>query len=1129
MPFRRSILVGLILAAAGYAQGGTLNGSSQTVGPDDPKDSWYLSNGATLEVIEGGTTKLINATDSTVLLTGANVSATGALASLDLRRSNATITGSTVDSLNATAVSVNNAGCSGGDCGVTTITDSTLTGNIGLEAWAGADVTLSNTQVEARSAGGSETFSGIALVVTGGTVRVTDGTTLLGERYGVRLVYDDATKAANNVLLDASHIESTTESAIVVGISGTSGPDPESESTVQVTNGSTISAGNGLLLDVRNASTVHFIVDDSQLTGDMLAVEDGSIDVVLQNAASLTGQLNGVDALSLFASQFTGSMHVTQGEAMLAILDGSTATAENGPLLDVQGGSAQMLVDASTAITDVQVIDGTRIDVQLQNGGQLDGQMTVSGGEASLSIVDGGSVNNASGTLVDVQGGSARVAIDNSTVTGSVHVTGGEASLVITDGSTVTAENGQLLDVQGGTATMLVDASTANSDLQVIDGTRVDVQLQNGGQLNGEMTVTGGEASLKIVNGGSVNNASGTLIDVQGGSAQVVIDSSGVNGNILAGGESTDVYVQNDSQLNGQMTVSGGDASLMVVGGSSLTSDTGTLLEVQDGTAQMVVDSATASGDIRVDGGSTDVFVQNGSQFDGHMVVTDGDASLIVSNGANANAGSPLLDVQGGSGELVVSNATVTGDVIASGDGTASVTLQNFGVFTGQMDNVSQLDVNSGGTWNMVDNSRVENVEMQGGTISLGDGSTYHTLTLGSLSGNGSFAMNTDIAASVASGQTQGDFLNVEGQATGDYELRFKNTGAEVQDGSLQVVHTGGGDANFSVLGGGVDVGTYQFQLAQHGDDWFLEATREITPSTASVLGLFSAAPSVWYGELSSLRSRMGEVRNGQGSGVWARTYANRYKLSADADLTYAQNQHGLSLGADGQLPTSDGQWLLGVLAGTSKSDLDLKRGTSGEVDSYYVGLYSTWLAESGFYVDAVLKLNRFDNSSDVRMSDGTKAKGDYNNTGLGLSVEAGKHIKLPDGWFVEPYAQFAALRVNGDDYELDNGMQASSNHANSLLGKLGSSFGKRIPLASGGFAEPYLKLAVAHEFADNNLVRVNGDRFNNDLSGTRGEIGGGVAAQVSEKLQLHLDLDYSKGRNVEQPYGVNLGLRYNF
>ncbi|WP_160286286.1 autotransporter outer membrane beta-barrel domain-containing protein [Pseudomonas knackmussii] len=1051
-PFRRSalsLLVVLLATLCGVARADQINvedGSTHIASPDENGSGWSLSGGSTL-VLDG--------LDADHISIGSSGSAI--------------VSDADITSADSYGLSGNGAGCKPAEpCGIVfEVTGSQITGQIGVAARGGTTVTLVDTKVRGKGEGTSSDtgFDVIAaddsaVLLEGSNLSALDGSSLVGDVHGAyiypSLLSNFGVAFPTSLLhLDDSYLEGVTGSAIVVGDDLQSQyPDywPLGEATIEVTNGSQVIGGNGVLLEVANANIVHFIVDDSRLSGDILAAEESTTDVVLQNGAELNGQLHGVDALSLFASQFTGSMHVTQGEATLVIADGSTASAENGQLLDVQGGSASMLVDASTANTDLQVIDGTRVDVKLQNGAQLNGEMTVTGGEASLSIVNGSSVNSDSGTLIDVQGGSAQVVIDSSNVSGNI-LAGGEST---------------------------------------------NVFVQNGAQLNGQLNATAGDN-------------------------QLLVDNSTFTGEVLASGGSTDVIVQNGAQLNGQMTVSDGEASLAILDGSSIANANGPLLDVLGGTVQMIVDNSSVGGDVLAEGGSTKVYVQNDAQFDGHLTVTGGEASLIVSNGAQANAGSPLLDVQGGSGELIVDNATATGEVVASGDGTANVTLQNFGVFTGQLENVSQLDLNSGGTWNMVGDARVENVAMQGGTINFGDGAEYRTLTLGSLSGNGGFAMNTDIAAG------KGDLLNVEGQATGDYQLRFKNTGAEVDEGSLQVVHTGGGDANFSVLGGGVDVGTYQFQLAQHGDDWFLEATNEITPSTASVLGLFSAAPSVWYGELSSLRSRMGEVRNGQGSGAWVRTYANRYKLSADADLTYAQNQHGLSLGADGQLPTSDGQWLLGVLAGTSKSDLDLKRGTSGEVDSYYVGLYSTWLADSGFYVDAVLKLNRFDNSSDVRMSDGTKAEGDYNNTGLGLSVEAGKHIKLPDDWFIEPYAQFAALRVNGDDYELDNGMQASSNHANSLLGKLGSSFGKRIPLANGGFAEPYLKLALAHEFADNNLVRVNGDRFNNDLSGTRGEIGGGVAAQVSEKLQLHLDLDYSKGKNIEQPYGVNLGLRYNF
>lgn len=41
-------------------------------------------------------------------------------------------------------------------------------------------------------------------------------------------------------------------------------------------------------------------------------------------------------------------------------------------------------------------------------------------------------------------------------------------------------------------------------------------------------------------------------------------------------------------------------------------------------------------------------------------------------------------------------------------------------------------------------------------------------------------------------------------------------------------------------------------------------------------------------------------------------------------------------------------------------------------------------LLDEGYYVDGVLKLNRFRNKADVAMSDASKAKGDYTNNGVG-------------------------------------------------------------------------------------------------------------------------------------------------
>ena len=82
--------------------------------------------------------------------------------------------------------------------------------------------------------------------------------------------------------------------------------------------------------------------------------------------------------------------------------------------------------------------------------------------------------------------------------------------------------------------------------------------------------------------------------------------------------------------------------------------------------------------------------------------------------------------------------------------------------------------------------------------------------------------------------------------------------------------------------------------------------------------------------------------------------------------------------------------------------------------------------------------------------------------------------------------------------------------------------------MGNGKFIQPYVRVAYAHEFA-NNKVRVNNNVFNNDLSGSRGELGTGIAVSLADRLQVHVDLDYSNGNNIEQPWGANVGVRYNW
>lgn len=656
-------------------------------------------------------------------------------------------------------------------------------------------------------------------------------------------------------------------------------------------------------------------------------------------------------------------------------------------------------------------------------------------------------------------------------------------------------------------------------------------------------------ASKATIIGSSINGAITGLRLNSGGltAASADVSSSTITGGVSGAliGEGNTLRLQN-TQVTGTNVTSTGiqviggrleATSSTIVGGSygmTLTSVSASTLPstvILDGTkvvgqdASAIVVRGVAAGGAAV----TNISVNNGSSLTGgNGVMLDvqrgGDVNMAVGN--SALIGNVQL-TENSTANVSLDQSTMLGDVIAEAGSTAGVVLNNHSVLTGRLENVATLSTNTNAQWVMIGDGSVANVSMNGGSIKFGDPTAFHTLTVGSLSGSGTFVMD----ANFATGET--DFLDVTGTASGNHSLLIGSSGNDpLVDNRLHVVHIADGDAQFSLLNGPVDLGTFSYGLTQSGGDWYLNAkTRTISPSTRSVLALFNTAPTVWYGELSTLRSRMGEVRrDADKAGGWIRAYGNKYNVSANSGIDYQQVQQGISFGGDAPLPLGDNQWLMGLMGGYSKSDLDLQRGTSGKVDSYYAGIYTTWLDEqSGYYFDGVIKFNHFQNESDVQLSDGRRAKGKYENNGVGATLELGRHIKFENEYFLEPYAQLSGMIIQGQDYNLDNGMSGEGDRTHSLLGKLGSTVGRNLTMGNGKFIQPYVRVAYAHEFSNNNKVRVNNNVFNNDLSGSRGELGTGIAVSLADRLQVHVDLDYSNGNNIEQPWGANVGVRYNW
>lgn len=678
-------------------------------------------------------------------------------------------------------------------------------------------------------------------------------------------------------------------------------------------------------------------------------------------------------------------------------------------------------------------------------------------------------------------------------------------------------------------------------------------------------------ASTVQLNGGTISGGSSNGLHLFGSNATVngaVVSSTGAVGMAIArvGAAPSTATVSNSTITGARLGAQVSARSTLNISGTTVTGSNadGIGLAILGGTVTATSGTqfnGTAAGvrigrESAINSQAPTLTLDNSSATGGRgpavLVRTDTVAEINVRNGSTLNGGNGvILEVQGpatanlnvaasslrgnvqiadtATANLKLDQASLVGDVVVTPGANASLALDNRSQLTGNLNGVQQVNINSNSNWTLNANNTIGDLAMTGGRITFGDENSFYELNVQSLSGNGEFYM----ASNFASGAT--DFLNVTGNASGTHGLMVGTSGTDPASVErLQLVHTGSGDAQFSLLNDRqeVDLGAYSYKLVKDGQDWYLDReTRTISPMTRTVMALFNTPITIAYGEMTSLRSRMGELRYNQGknAGVWMRAYGNQHNIAdASSGVGYQQNQRGLTFGADAQLGESN--WTLGLLAGHSRSDLNLSYGSSGSIDSYYVGGYATWMdPESGYYVDSVLKYNRYQNDAKVGLSDGTRTKGDYDTHGMSASVEVGKHIKLDDGYFIEPFAQVAAAAVAGKDFTLDNGFDANGDVSRSLLGKVGTTLGKTISLGGDSMIQPYVKAAFAHEFAQRNQVQVNNNVFNNDLSGSRAELGAGVAWTVAKDFQVYGEAGYMNGKNIEMPYSFSLGASYRF
>ncbi|WP_166219330.1 autotransporter outer membrane beta-barrel domain-containing protein [Pseudomonas atagonensis] len=773
----------------------------------------------------------------------------------------------------------------------------------------------------------------------------------------------------------------------------------------------------------------------------------------------------------------------------------------------------------------------------------------------------------------------------------SVVFNGGKSQRIDASNSALSLSGAIVESTSGRGAIQLIDSSatidnqtkvTSSNSFGLLIGRNQNTPVSSSATVKGGSTITGlpgganavGFAVLNVENstirgtgvtsygvqlGGATLSATGSTLSGEQDGLQIVTDLTGVNASTVTLNNTRVTGGTGSAIVLGSSGSAGTVATINVSGNSELIGGNGSVLKaINRSTANFNVDGSTLTGDVIAETGSTvALLMKNGATLNGNLLnVTQSrfDTGATLNGNVEAVAGTAAaVSLDHGSvingnvdniASLSLNNASnLTGNVTSDTNG--SVLLDNSSVLTGQINNSGNLTISNAAQWVMTGDSTVQQLGMNNGVVQMGTNEQFQQLNIGNLTGKGTFAMGTDLGT----GST--DFLNVTGSASGQHQLLVSATGTTpVTAEPVKVGNIAAGTATFTLANKDtVDAGTFVYRLKQEGQGLYLNPDKEtVSTSTNTALALAGSARSVLNAEMNMLSDQIGDrglslqpdasLRAASDSdttklsnSVWVRTYGNQYNVKNAYGDGYTQNQNGITGGADTTVDIAGRAWVIGGFVGASRTNMDLKYGSSATVDSLNAGVYgSTYDVESGVFVNVMAKINQFDNKAKVTMSDGTQAKGDYKALGASGSVAVGKHIRLKDNWFVEPQVRVSTSATQSDSYRLDNGLEVEADTMRSLQGNVGVRGGRVIALENGSLLEPSLSLGADHEFVKANRVKINDDRFDDDRASSGVEYGAGLKWTPGQRnWQVSGQVGGSKGNTVNQDWSGSLRVSYFF
>ncbi|HHH0217539.1 TPA: autotransporter outer membrane beta-barrel domain-containing protein [Yersinia enterocolitica] len=829
---------------------------------------------------------------------------------------------------------------------------------------------------------------------------------------------------------------------------------------------------------IKKANTAKLLVDDA-------TKKHQSADVAFNNNELKVTAANQIKT-DTASKLVTSTTEMQNAAAALTILEKVTTTTVDIPAFEQKIASAeQQTVDTGTFALDTQVSGGTQ---NVETGGEIIGSIISEDGTVNLAL--GALANSTVITKGTMQNNSGT---DKNTVVGAEGVLAlkgaSDTELAKSEGAVI-AKGGQ---VTAGAYSYITDM-VSEGEIIATDGAMISKANIKGGNLTLRSKAI---ATDTVLNDG--------IFTVETG--------AGATGTTVNGGQ----FIVNDGTTVQKTVLNNSQFDLKAKATATAEHTT-----VNKG-ATFIVSGEGVATDTKVNGG----ILKLKSRMQANKILVEDGYALIYSSlkDAELNGGTTIFTQTATVEGIINANQ---GSFLSVHDGAktegADLNLAGNMVLVAEDAPYVRLHPTSRAAFSAMNGKPAKfafkDVTLASGSIDMSQ--TNAQLTMNSLAGKGSFNLGSALYNHATAP------LNVTGDANGDFDVQINDSG--VAPANLNIVDVKGvNTARFALSNGPVNLGNYKHNLVSDGKGGFkLVADKTaLTPGAAGILAVANTTPTIFNAELSSIQNRLDkQSASANESGVWLTYLNDNYDVKGTA-TNFKQKLNGMTLGGDKAMELGEAVFSIGAFASHSSSNIKSDYQSSGSVESNSLGAYAQYLANSGYYLNGVMKTNQFKQNLNVTAK-GSNASGNANFSGLGLAVKAGKHITI-DELYVSPFVAMSSFTSGKSQYQLSNGMEAQSQGARTTTGTIGMNTGYRFVLNSGAEIKPYAIFSVDHDLMAKNDVVINNEMFDNSLKGTRANAGVGVNVNLTSNLSVGSEVKVSKGKNIATPMTINMGVAYTF